>query len=510
MKYLFPVMTFIFITIVSITCSGGSSAKTAASPSATATVSSVSSPQVQKPGLYNADGTVHAVPISHSVTGTTIDVTQAPYNADKTGVTDARQAIEDAMSAAKSGDELYFPNGTYFLASAWVSDPKSNIRIKTGVNLRGQSQAGTILKTSFNDVYVENTNKTGSNSMYVIRGTGVHDVTISNMTITSIWSGAYSTDTVNNVASHGGPDICILFNASSTAYSYNIVIENVTVEKYLNIGIKMDKGCYDTLIKKCTAQNATDVGGGGCGYGFQLSGLNDNSLDNLATYANPNINTLNDNYFNTIDSCTTGNQYVRHAALIQYWAHNNQVLNCTFTATRLDSIDLHGEDEYLNEIMYNTISDSKNDSAVGLGNSGGTSVVHDKSGSYNYIHHNTITNCKRGVTVQYGTPNTIIENNTIQLCSVTNGIGISLGFAPSTIVRNNIIKNNGASGFKGIYFYKDAAEGNSAAGSPLGCTISGNSITDNTNGTAIYVSAQGAGNVFSGNTATGNADNTIP
>lgn len=504
-------MTFLFITIVSITCSGGSSAKTAASSSPSAAVSATAAVS-QTPGLYNADGTVHPVPIAHAVTGKTINVV-SDYSADNTGSSDSRAAVENAMNAASSGDELYFPNGTYYLSSVWSTDAaanlKSNIRLKTGVNLRGESQTGTILKTSFNDVY-SSSNTAGTNKMFVMRGTGVHDVYVSNMTISSEWDGAYSTDTSNNSVTHGGPDVCIQFVASASSYSYNIVVENVTVEKYLNIGIKMDKGCYDTLIKKCTAQNATDVGGGGCGYGFQLSGLNDNTLDNSANYSNPNLNTLNDNYFNTIDSCTTGNKYVRHAALIQYWAHNNQVINCTFADTRLDAIDLHGEDEYLNEIMNNTISGSLGDSAVGLGNSGGTSVVHDKSGPYNYIHHNTITNCKRGITVQNGTSNTIIANNTIQSCSITNGIGISLGFAPSTVVRENSIKSNNASGFKGIYFYQDAAEGNSAAGSPSGCTVTGNTILNNTNGSAFVISAQGTGNVFSGNTATGNADNTIP
>jgi hypothetical protein len=483
-------------------CSGGSSNAAAVSSSW------ISSLQDRKPGLYNADGTAHPVPEAHKVSGKTINVV-SDYGADNTGASDARSSIETAMNAASAGDEIYFPDGTYYLSSAWTSDAKSNIRLKSRVNIRGQSQSGTILKTSFNDAYTSS-NTAGSNSMFVIRGTGVHDIYISEMTITSAWSGSYSTDTSNSNPYHGGPDICILFSAGSSSYSWNIVVENVTVEKYLNIGIKMDKGCYDTVIRGCKARNATDVAGGGCGYGFQLSGLYNNSLDNLAAYANPNLGTLNDNYFNTVDSCTTGNKYIRHAALIQYWAHNNQVINCVFSDTCLDSVDLHGEDEYLNEISGNTISNSLNESAVGLGNSGGTSVVHDKSGPFNFIHHNVITNCKRGIAVQYGTPLTVISDNVISSCSVSNGVGICLGFAPDTVVRGNTISNNKASGFKGIYLYKDAAEGYSSEGAPSGCSITGNTVTGNTNGSAFVISVQGTGNVFSGNTASGNADNTVP
>lgn len=75
---------------------------------------------------------------------TTIDVTQSPYNADNTGVTDASAAIQSAANAAVAGDVIYLPAGTYKFSSGGVI-------IKAGQNaanitLRGAGQDQTIIK----------------------------------------------------------------------------------------------------------------------------------------------------------------------------------------------------------------------------------------------------------------------------------------------------------------------------------------------------------------------------
>lgn len=60
-----------------------------------------------------------------------VDVTQAPYNADKTGATDARAAIEAAIQAASPGDVIYLPAGTYRVERQIIIGPtKSNITIR--------------------------------------------------------------------------------------------------------------------------------------------------------------------------------------------------------------------------------------------------------------------------------------------------------------------------------------------------------------------------------------------
>jgi hypothetical protein len=466
-------------------------------------------PESSIAGLREADGTPHSLPLPQARRGRSIDVTAAPYCADNSGSSDARPAIEAALLAARSGDELYFPDGTYRLASASRADRRANIILASGVSLRGQSREGTILKTTFDDVYSKR-RPAGSNSMIVLYGSGVRDLSISSMTVSSYWSGELSLDTKRNSPAHGGPDICILLTASKERYCERIVVEDVAVEKFLNIGIKVDRGCRDVLVCRCVARSATDLGGGGCGYGFQLSGRNDNSLDNSKRYANPNSGGLDDTYWNAILSCSNGDPYIRHGVLIQYWAHNNLVADCVFDATGLDAIDLHGEDEYANEIRNNTVRNVRGGAAVGIGNSGGGRVIHDKSGPGNLVAGNAITNCKEGITVRYGSPRVTIAGNSIQGCEAPGCIGILLGFAPFARVEGNAIRDNSAPNFTGIVFVRDKAVGRSPAGAPTGCAILGNAILDNPRGRAIVIYAQADGNVFSGNVASGNLDDSLP
>ncbi len=68
-----------------------------------------------------------------------IDVTQAPYNADKTGATDASPAINSAINAAVTNDVVYLPDGTYKCIST-ISIPFT----KNNITLRGQSLAAIV------------------------------------------------------------------------------------------------------------------------------------------------------------------------------------------------------------------------------------------------------------------------------------------------------------------------------------------------------------------------------
>lgn len=67
-----------------------------------------------------------------AVTGTVINVTSAPYNADPTGSSDCSAAFAAAWTDAVSGDVIYLPSGTYLLDSAWsiASYYKPNISIR--------------------------------------------------------------------------------------------------------------------------------------------------------------------------------------------------------------------------------------------------------------------------------------------------------------------------------------------------------------------------------------------
>ena len=69
-----------------------------------------------------------------------IDVTKSPYNADKTGTTDATPAIQDAINAAQSNDVVYLPEGTYLVNGSIYLQYNQGVQYPVPITLRG---AGT-------------------------------------------------------------------------------------------------------------------------------------------------------------------------------------------------------------------------------------------------------------------------------------------------------------------------------------------------------------------------------
>ncbi|MGA2619028.1 MAG: glycosyl hydrolase family 28-related protein [Thermoguttaceae bacterium] len=72
-----------------------------------------------------------------------IDVTKAPYNADKTGKTDAQPAIVKAINDAKDNDVVFLPAGTY-LANHGITVYGGKSRI----TIRGEGPDKTLIKPS--------------------------------------------------------------------------------------------------------------------------------------------------------------------------------------------------------------------------------------------------------------------------------------------------------------------------------------------------------------------------
>lgn len=68
-----------------------------------------------------------------------IDVTQAPYSADNTGVSDVRVAVQSAITASASNDVIYFPAGKYLLSSGGLTINNGH----NGVTFRGVMSNGT-------------------------------------------------------------------------------------------------------------------------------------------------------------------------------------------------------------------------------------------------------------------------------------------------------------------------------------------------------------------------------
>ena len=59
-----------------------------------------------------------------------VDVTAAPFLADRTGARDATAAIQAAINAAVAGDVVYLPAGTYLCKGAITTGYKSNITVR--------------------------------------------------------------------------------------------------------------------------------------------------------------------------------------------------------------------------------------------------------------------------------------------------------------------------------------------------------------------------------------------
>ena len=77
-----------------------------------------------------------------------IDVTQPPYNADKTGATDATAAIQTAINSATANQVVYIPDGYYQIAGALgVRSSQGNITIRGDTNsvLMGVGNSGSIV-----------------------------------------------------------------------------------------------------------------------------------------------------------------------------------------------------------------------------------------------------------------------------------------------------------------------------------------------------------------------------
>ncbi|WP_284645763.1 chondroitinase-B domain-containing protein [Paenibacillus silviterrae] len=446
-------------------------------------------------GMFKANGEPYPLHVPSRVTGTTINVTV--YGAVPNDGLDDVPAIHAAIQAAQPGDEVYFPTGVYDLIGTLPNDGTSHIGLKNGVHLRGESQAGTVLRSHFD--------RSASNSK-MISGYAKHDILISDLTLTSTFSGTYSTNHQVNNPERGGPEYGIVLEDGLGQPSYNVTIDRVTVEKFQKMGVRISKS-RDIVVRNARFQNMTDVGGGGAGYGVSIQGIP--KTDRLG-YAN-------DTRHNVVENSTFVGPYMRHGIIIQYYAHNNEIRNNVFTDSRLDAIDLHGEDEYLNKIHGNQISGVLTGAGIALGNTGGTAPSnHDASGPFNHIVNNTISNSREGIKVHMGSPDTLIESNTISgTIEPANSRGILIQNGPRTVIRGNAITGNPATGFWGIVLEQDPGDpgaGGVGAGIPTDVRIENNVITSNTNG--VLLSA-GTGVTMTGNTIAGNTgvnlqDNTLP
>ena len=383
-----------------------------------------------------------------AVSGSTVSVLQYGATPGNPADDDA-VAIQRAINAAKPGDMVYIPNGTYHV--------KSMIMLKTGVSVAGQSRDGTILAGSY------------SASPYAVMyaGPGVNNLTLSSFRL--------------GVAS-GKPYMAgVRLGNTGNAVVSRIAVSNLLVEQFQRFGIQVQNGKF-VLVDSNIIRNATALDGDGSGYGVIIdqSGSNNNWVKN--NLIGPTI---------------------RHGILLQYRANHNLIEHNTVTGTVSGSIDLHGEDEYSNEISYNLVSNcvrngtsvSPNGGGIEVGEfSGvaGTTLLHDNSGPYNWIHHNEVSNCTYGFRITNNSNYTYVEDNSFH-DNLVSGIHADLAPLNNLLLARNQVFDNG----NGIVLNNVTK-----------AVIQDNKITDNT-GYGLWTNAGVTGFVISGNTVSGNKVNVV-
>ena len=292
--------------------------------------------------------------------GTVLDVTEFGASTVSTTNDDAIGFIV-AFSIAEPGDEVFVPSGRYTI--------RQTLEIPSGVSLRGAGKDETTLVTE------------GISTAIRILPEA-HDIRISDFTIT-----------------HEGDEEELSFgvyigSVRQGRNSFRILVESLRIERFAVHGVSL-RDCHHVLVQDCEILNATNLGGGGRGYGIAL---------NYPT-----------NHNNWIRGNTIG-PVIRHAVLLQFFAHNNLVEENLALENSEDAYDLHGEDEYLNELRFNIARDGARD-GFGVGNTGST---HDRSGPNNWIHHNTVENSLAGLEIIQASEMVFVDHNTF----IGNDFGI--------------------------------------------------------------------------------------
>ncbi|HRK30954.1 MAG TPA: right-handed parallel beta-helix repeat-containing protein [Tepidisphaeraceae bacterium] len=389
-----------------------------------------------------------------ATTGRTLNILSFGATSNNASNDDAA-AIRAAISEAVAGDEVYIPNGVFHIKAR-------DIQLKSGVSVRGQSMSGTILSAQFTDQGASN-----PNSQVFRVEAGRSNVTFSNFRIEM---------SAGQTMQYG---IALGSGSTGVSNTRRVAIRNVNIEGFERFGVAI-RNADNVLIENSLIRNATALGGGGQGYGVMIG------------------------YPQTFNVWVKGNTIgptIRHAVIIQYQAHHNLIENNIAIENTEDAYDLHGEDEYSNELRYN-IAYGGDGFGFGIGNTGST---HDDSGPNNWIHHNEVYNSQGGLNIILGSDRQFIEdnyfhNNLQEGIKVNNGGGADLWF-----LRNRI--ENNARGVRlddavNPLLIDNVITGNAGYGVSVGATTTGfrifrNDLRNNTPGLQLHsLDGQAEDNLF--------------
>lgn len=387
---------------------------------------------------YRINGTLYAVPenigltepfqMPNNGTGETIDASTFGLTSNDSSDDDAT-AIQNALNSAASGDIVTLPAGTFHVKKA--------ISVASGKSLIGAGKTETVLVA------------VGSLRDVLDISSGRSDITIRSLGITN--------DDTNQDLQYG-----IEIGSSSGSLVSRVWIEDVQIEYFKERGVQIRQSKH-VKVENCRILNATNLGGGGNGYGVII---NDNQSNN---------NWVTGNIIGPI---------IRHGVLLQYECFNNLIEYNTCMNNTEDAYDLHGEDEYNNEFRFNLAfwdnSSGWDGTPVGFG-IGNTGSTHDDSGPYNWIHHNEVYGYYAGLEVILDSHIQFIDGNYFH-DNTRAGIQLNNGGGDGVFIRGNIIENNGDEGISATGSNGLTVEDNTISGHDTGVEIIGSggySIIDN-------------------------------
>lgn len=379
-------------------------------------------------GLIDKDGSLHTEFQENETTGQKINVALFGAKANDPEF-DNTTAFQNAINACHAGDEVYVPEGKYYFSQATTTTPYyAHLLLKEGVNLRGSGRDKSILVSNYRDKeYVHKTY--GKKTATLVLNSG--SSTISDLGFSANTDDSCLPEDINNtgVNNPNGNQYApafgiVVYSTSTLTLVENVCIKNVYIEYFQYDGIRLfcTRNCK---IKGCVITKATDIGGGGAGYGIELRGYGHEYFQMIGTKL--------DSCYNIVEDNTIIGPYIRHGIILSYLTHNNLFYNNTVLDSADDAFDVHGQDEFLNVFTKNYARGSRRGAGLGLGNTGSS---HDESGYGNVAYENCFEECKYGITVTRGTQYTQLIQNTIIGCTQ----GIYINDALNTTTKDNEIK----------------------------------------------------------------------
>lgn len=317
-------------------------------------------------------------------------------------------AFNAALQHAQAGEEIIIPAGRFHFQST-VTISQSHVALRGS----GQDETKLVARLASN----------GSTRRLITVREGVTDLMLSDFTITRDEGELYYGIEIGRK------------NPTVGAHAVErIWLHRLRVVRFDARGLNL-RTAKHVLISNCIVGKAiADLEDGGNGFGITLNNQSEN---------------------NVIVHCAIGPQ-VRHGVLVQSGAHHNLIESNDVRGSLYDCYDLHAFEssseplelrEHHNEFRFNVARRSTR-AGFKIGNPSWRA-----SGPGNWIHHNEVLKCERGIEVIEGSTQQVIQWNYLHHMQDNDdfgpggvpedrryGIWLREGGGDDIIIRGNLIK----------------------------------------------------------------------